>query len=69
MRVRALLPSDRVWEGEDVTLSLSPDDIHWFDVHSGDRISTHSTSEAGRIRQPLDMSVAINAIANQYCWR
>jgi len=51
MRVRALLPSDRVWEGEDVTLSISPEDIHWFDVQSGDRIQT----PLERTRQPIGL--------------
>ncbi|HEY9604308.1 MAG TPA: TOBE domain-containing protein, partial [Allocoleopsis sp.] len=54
-RIRALLPSHQAWEGEDITLSFSPQAIHWFDVQSGDRISTHNPGEAGRLRQPLDL--------------
>ncbi|MEH1784013.1 MAG: ABC transporter ATP-binding protein [Nostoc sp.] len=33
--VRALLPTDQNWSGEDITLALPPEDIHWFDVQSG----------------------------------
>ncbi|MCX7596773.1 MAG: TOBE domain-containing protein, partial [Fischerella sp.] len=33
--VRALLPTDQHWSGEDITLALPPEDIHWFDVQSG----------------------------------
>jgi multiple sugar transport system ATP-binding protein len=37
--IRALLPSDRRWEGDDVSLSLPAQSIHWFDVKTGDRLS------------------------------
>jgi multiple sugar transport system ATP-binding protein len=33
--VRALLPTDQNWNNEDITLTLPPKDIHWFDVQSG----------------------------------
>lgn len=33
--VRALLPTDQNWSGEDITLALPLEDIHWFDVQSG----------------------------------
>ncbi|MDZ8238973.1 MAG: ABC transporter ATP-binding protein [Nostoc sp. ChiQUE01a] len=33
--VRALLPIGQNWSGEDITLALPPEDIHWFDVQSG----------------------------------
>jgi multiple sugar transport system ATP-binding protein len=36
--VRALLPIDQNWSGEDITLALPPEDIHWFDVQSGDAL-------------------------------
>ncbi|RUR76722.1 ABC transporter ATP-binding protein [Chlorogloeopsis fritschii PCC 9212] len=36
--VRALLPIDQNWSGEDITLTLPPEDIHWFDVQSGDAL-------------------------------
>lgn len=58
LRIRALLPSDQVWEGEDVTLSMSPQDIHWFDVQTGDRIPNHHESES--VRQPLDLRTTDN---------
>ncbi|AVH66986.1 MULTISPECIES: ABC transporter ATP-binding protein [unclassified Nostoc] len=33
--VRALLPTDQTWSTENITLTLPPEDIHWFDVQSG----------------------------------
>lgn len=42
-RVRALLPADLRWEGDDVTLSVLPQDIHWFDIQSGDRLEAHQS--------------------------
>lgn len=36
--LRALLPANLAWDGEDVTLAVSQQSIHWFDVHTGDRI-------------------------------
>jgi multiple sugar transport system ATP-binding protein len=35
LTVRALLPIDQNWSGEDITLALPPENIHWFDVESG----------------------------------
>jgi multiple sugar transport system ATP-binding protein len=40
-RIRALLPINQRWEGEEVTLSMSPQSVHWFDIQSGDRIPSH----------------------------
>jgi multiple sugar transport system ATP-binding protein len=37
--VRALLPTDQNWNGEDITLALPPEDIHWFDVQSGHAVA------------------------------
>jgi multiple sugar transport system ATP-binding protein len=37
-RLRALLPINQAWEGEEVTLSIPDESIHWFDVGTGDRI-------------------------------
>lgn len=36
--MRALLAADEDWGGEDVTLALPPDMIHWFDLETGDRL-------------------------------
>lgn len=36
--VRALLPHDRGLEGEQVSLALPPENLHWFDMNTGDRI-------------------------------
>ncbi len=38
LKIRALLPANQIWEGEEVTLSMVPESLHWFDVKSGDRI-------------------------------
>lgn len=37
--VRGLLSADRSWEGEQVTLALPEEKIHWFDVETGDRLN------------------------------
>ncbi|MDJ0736339.1 MAG: ABC transporter ATP-binding protein [Nostocaceae cyanobacterium] len=34
--VRALLPTDQTWSNEEITLALPTQNIHWFDLHSGD---------------------------------
>ncbi len=34
--IRALLPTDQTWNDEEITLALPPQNIHWFDVNSGD---------------------------------
>jgi multiple sugar transport system ATP-binding protein len=36
--VRALLPTDQNWSGEELTLALPPQNIHWFDVQTGDAV-------------------------------
>ncbi len=36
--IRILLPTDRNWEGETVTLAIPEDEIHWFDVTTGARV-------------------------------
>jgi len=51
--VRALLPAHQTWEGEEVTLSIAPQAIHWFDVKTGDRIPNSYQSD--RVAQPLDL--------------
>lgn len=43
LRLRALLPANQIWEGEEVTLSMAPESIHWFDVKSGDRLHSHQS--------------------------
>lgn len=53
LRVRALLPTDRVWEGEEVSLSMSPKAIHWFDLQTGSRIQSNFQSD--RVAPPLDL--------------
>ncbi|MBE9040919.1 ABC transporter ATP-binding protein [Oscillatoriales cyanobacterium LEGE 11467] len=37
--LRALLPADRRWEGDDVVVAIVPDRIHWFDADTGDRLA------------------------------
>jgi multiple sugar transport system ATP-binding protein len=57
LRIRALLPADLAWEGEEVSLSISPQDIHWFDIQSGDRLQTHQSE---RVRQPIELDPPSN---------
>ncbi len=37
--LRALLPADRNWEGDKLSLAIRDNLIHWFDVKSGDRLN------------------------------
>jgi multiple sugar transport system ATP-binding protein len=39
LTVRALLPANLTWPGEEVNLALPEDSIHWFDPKTGDRLS------------------------------
>ena len=56
-RIRALLPINQRWEGEEVTLSMSPQSIHWFDSQSGDRIPSHPSE---RVAPPFGLNTADN---------
>ncbi len=38
LTVRALLPPDQNWANKEITLALPPQNIHWFDVQSGDAL-------------------------------
>ncbi|MBE9182772.1 ABC transporter ATP-binding protein [Oculatella sp. LEGE 06141] len=40
--IRSLLPADRPWSQEDVTLALPPDAIHWFNTETGERLSNNT---------------------------
>ena len=33
--IRALLPVDRSWSNEKISLTLLPQNMHWFDVDTG----------------------------------
>lgn len=37
--IRALVPTDYKWEGNALSLCLSKQQIHWFDVKTGERLS------------------------------
>jgi multiple sugar transport system ATP-binding protein len=52
------LPAHQTWEGEEVTLSIAPQAIHWFDVKTGDRLPNHYESD--RVTQPLDLRTTNN---------
>jgi multiple sugar transport system ATP-binding protein len=54
LRIRALLPAHQLWEGEDITLTVQPQAIHWFDVQNGDRISNQNHFSPEQARQSLD---------------
>jgi multiple sugar transport system ATP-binding protein len=38
--VRMMVPSDRSWEGENITVSLFKKQFHCFDVETGDRLNS-----------------------------
>jgi multiple sugar transport system ATP-binding protein len=40
MTIRVLLPIDQHWEDNQITLALPPEDIHWFDAKTGDRLES-----------------------------
>jgi multiple sugar transport system ATP-binding protein len=46
--IRTLLPTDRRWSGEDVTLALPLQNIHWFDVQTGDAVFRRQPQAVGR---------------------
>ena len=48
IRIRALLPAHQAWEGEEVSLSMSPDAIHWFDVQTGDRLYNPASEQTSQ---------------------
>ncbi|MEM6611932.1 MAG: ABC transporter ATP-binding protein [Cyanobacteria bacterium P01_C01_bin.72] len=37
--IRALLSSDRDWQGQTVSLAIPPHKTHWFDIQTGDRLN------------------------------
>lgn len=65
LRLRALLPTHQRWETEEVTLSIAPESIHWFDVKTGDRIPSHSQMEAGRARPAINLQASDNGLPVQ----
>ncbi|MEP0758785.1 ABC transporter ATP-binding protein [Trichocoleus sp. DQ-A2] len=46
--IRTLLPTDRRWSGEDITLALPLQNIHWFDVQTGDAVFRRQPLAVGR---------------------
>ncbi len=43
LTLRALLATDQKWSGEDISLVLPPQNIHWFDVQTGDAVFMQQT--------------------------
>lgn len=39
--IRTLLPADKQWSHEEVTLALTPNLLHWFNVQTGERLPAH----------------------------
>ncbi len=37
--IRALLPSETQWEGENIALAFKSERTHWFDIKTGDRLN------------------------------
>lgn len=60
--IRALLPHDQGFEGEQVTLALPMENIHWFDVTSGDRLSHHREVHEGNSARSLNMTPEVRKI-------
>ncbi len=60
VRIRALLPTHQTWEGEDVTLSISLQALHWFDVKNGARIQAQSHFSPECAHQSLDINTVNN---------
>lgn len=60
--IRALLPHDQGFEGEQVTLALPMENIHWFDVASGDRLSHRREVHEGNSARPLNMTPEVRKI-------
>jgi len=44
LSVRALLSPDQNWSDGEITLALPPQNIHWYDINSGDTLYSHSHS-------------------------
>jgi multiple sugar transport system ATP-binding protein len=54
LTIRALLPSDQPWSQEEITLAFPPDLIHWFDVETGDRLTSDDLQPASqRVSQEM----------------
>lgn len=47
LTLRALLPIDQKWSGEEITLSLPPQNLHWFDVATGDAVFRQQLAVSG----------------------
>lgn len=43
--IRALVPSDRPWREEEITLALPPESIHWFHSETGDRLTSENIAD------------------------
>lgn len=60
--IRALLPHEQGFEGEQVTLVLPMENIHWFDATSGDRLSHRREVSDGNSARPLNMTPEVRKI-------
>jgi multiple sugar transport system ATP-binding protein len=38
LTLRALIPSDNPWKGEQITLTLPHEHLHWFNTQTGERL-------------------------------
>lgn len=44
--LRALLPTDQPWSGQELTIAIPPESTHWFDLQSGDALFRRAASES-----------------------
>lgn len=46
LTIRSLIPSDQPWQGEEITLILPPEHIHWFNLQTGERLPAQSSERS-----------------------
>jgi multiple sugar transport system ATP-binding protein len=46
LTIRSLIPSDQPWQGEEITLILPPEHMHWFNLQTGERLPVQSSQRS-----------------------
>jgi multiple sugar transport system ATP-binding protein len=49
LNVRTLLPADRDWNDQELSLMFPPETIHWFDPETGERLNTDESEMPARV--------------------